>query len=162
MKVIALGATMRGDDGFALALAQQVFASDARIELILAGRPGPGLVDLLDTHAPVLLLDVVVSGHTPGSLHHFALAELPDHARALAQLSSHGFGPAEALELAKALGRTLPRGEFIGIEGARFDLGQEFSPDLLAARARFEALIRARADTLLDAEPQEQPCTSPV
>lgn len=157
MKVIALGSAMRSDDAIMLALAERMFADDPRVELILAGRPGPGLVDLLDTDEPVLLLDVVVSARPPGTIHRFTLAELPDHARALTQLSSHGFGPAEALELARALGRSMPRGEFIGIEGARFDLGREPSPELAAQLAELTALIEERVAALA-----ENPCTNPA
>ncbi|MFV8750262.1 hydrogenase maturation protease [Nannocystaceae bacterium ST9] len=142
MRVIALGSAMRGDDGFMLALAERMFAGDPSVALVLAGRPGAGLLDLLDTDDRVLLLDVVVSGRAPGTLHHFTLAELPEHAKALAQLSSHGFGPAEALELARALGRRLPEGEFLGIEGGRFELGGEVSPELVASSADLEARVR--------------------
>jgi hydrogenase maturation protease len=154
MRVIALGGAMRGDDALMLDLAERMFAGDPAVELILAGRPGPGLIDLLDTREPVLLLDVVVSGRPPGTLHRFSLAELAEHARALGQLSSHGFGPAEAIELARALGRELPPGEFIGIEGERFELGCELSPAVAARVGELEALIHERCEGAA--------CTSPV
>ena len=54
MRVIALGGAMRSDDALMLELAERMFAGDPSVELILAGRPGPGLIDLLDTREPVL------------------------------------------------------------------------------------------------------------
>lgn len=151
IRVIALGNHDRGDDAFMLALAEQVCAADPRVELIVAGRPGLGLLELLDTPRPVLVLDVVVSGAEPGSLHERALAELP--LRPLASTSSHGQGPAEVLALALALGRVLPRGELLGIEAACFELGQPPSPALLARRDALAARLCERI-AALDVEAQ--------
>jgi hydrogenase maturation protease len=141
VRVIALGSPHGGDDEAALDLAAALRegADAAGLEVIAAGRPGPGLVDLLDVAGPVLLLDVVRSGAAPGTIHELALAGLVDASLAEAQVSSHGFGPAEALRLAAALGRSLPPGRFVGVEGARFDLGAGFSPEVEGARAGFAA-----------------------
>lgn len=156
IRVIALGNPHRGDDAFMLALAEQVCGQDPRVELILAGRPGLGLLELLNTTKPVLLLDVVVSGAEPGTLHELALAELP--LRPLASTSSHGQGPAEVLALALALGRVLPRGELLGIEAGHFELGRAPSPALLARRDTLAERLRERIDAL---DPTSTPCTSP-
>lgn len=164
IRVIALGTALRGDDGFALALAERACAGDPRVELILAGRPGLGLLDLLDTSSPVVLLDVVVSGAEPGTLHRCPLAELPERVRALVDVSSHGQGPAEALSLARALGRELPPGEFVGVEASRFELGQASALALTERLDELAALVRGILDQLEAAppvEPPRAPCTSP-
>ncbi len=158
VRVIALGGDLRGDDEAALHVARQLGAQFGRaaIELVLAGRPGPGLVDLLDTDAPVLLLDVVRSGASAGTLLERRIEDLPQISLTGEPLSSHGFGPAEALALARALGRELPRGVFLGIEGERFELGGGLSPGVAERMVDFLAAARAAVMRLQE---QEQ-CTS--
>lgn len=153
IRVIALGSPHGGDDEVALTLAQTL-AADDDIELVLAGRPGAGLLDLLDTPRPVLLLDVVRSGAPAGTIFDMPLTDLCERALASEQVSSHGFGPAEALRLAAALGRELPRGRFVGIEGAQFELGAEPSAPVCAKLPEFERRARAAI--------RELSCTNPV
>ena len=47
--------------------------------------------------------------------------------------STHAFGVAEAIELARALGRLPASLTVYAIEGDRFDVGQELSPEVEAA-----------------------------
>ena len=129
VRVVALGNATASDDGAALLAAAEV---DPAL-VVPAGRPGPGLLDLLADPTATVLVDVTRSGATPGRIVGFDLADLPDAALAEPQVSSHGFGPAETLRLGRALGRALPRGTFVGIEGARFDPGTELSPEVAAA-----------------------------
>jgi hydrogenase maturation protease len=149
IRVLALGSPHGGDDEVALNLARAL--ADDHIELVLAGRPGAGLVDLLDTALPVLLLDVVRSGAPAGTIVELSLTELRDRALAIDQLSSHGFGPAEAMRLADALGRELPRGRFLGIEGGSFELGAEPSPGVRERLGELERRARAVVAELLAA-----------
>lgn len=150
VRVIALGSPHNGDDELALRAGERLREAlgDEAIELKLAGRPGPGLVDLLSGDDPVLVLDVVRSGAAAGTVHRIELAGLPEAAAAQAQLSSHGFGPAEALKLARALDRPLPAGEFVGIEGARFEPGAAPSPAVVDHFEDFLAAARASVASL--------------
>ncbi|MEZ4380064.1 MAG: hydrogenase maturation protease [Nannocystaceae bacterium] len=150
VRVIALGSPHGGDDEAALELAAALRegADAAALEVIAAGRPGPGLVDLLDVQGPVLLLDVVRSGAAPGTIHELELDALVDASLAQAQVSSHGFGPAEALRLAAALGRALPPGRFVGVEGASFTVGAPRSPAVAAAQRGFTRAARRAIDRL--------------
>lgn len=153
VRVIALGNEAAGDDGAALAAAQIAGRSgdvdvDGDIDVILAGRPGVGLLDLLDTSAPVVLVDVVRTGARPGALVELPLAAIVDRAVASAPASSHGFGPAEVLALAHGLGRALPRGVFLGVEGARFEAGAPPSEGVAIAIPALAAAIRRAAEAL--------------
>ncbi len=161
MRVIALGSPHGGDDEVALTLAGRL--ADTGVELVLAGRPGAGLLELLDVRGPVVLLDVVRSGAAIGTIHELSLSELATRALALEQVSSHGFGPAEALRLAVALGRELPRGRFVGIEGGQFEIGAPPSPELREQLPELERRIRAAiAELVVEAQgSEEQICTSP-
>lgn len=175
VRVIALGSPHGGDDELALELGRalaQLYG--AGIELRLAGRPGPGLVELLATEQPVVLLDVVRSAAAAGTVHRIALAELRRSSLARDQVSSHGFGPGEALALAEALGRPLPRGVFVGVEGEQFELGVAPSAAMRRASEAFMVVARAAIDALANPEPpssaaqdaaqppEDEACTSPV
>jgi hydrogenase maturation protease len=146
-RVVALGNDAAGDDGAALAAAR-IAAEGGDLDVVLAGRPGVGLLDLLDGGAPVVLVDVVRTGGRPGALVEVPLDAILDRAVASAPSSSHGFGPAEALALARSLGRPLPRGIFLGIEGARFEAGAPLGDDVAAAVPALAAAIRRAAGAL--------------
>ncbi len=141
VRVIALGNSMAGDDGAALAAVARLGEDEAGI--VRAGRPGVGLIDLLDGDRPTVLVDVTRSGAPAGSVLRLPLREVPDAVRADPQTSSHGFGPAEALRLARVLGRRMPPGEFVGIEGERYGPGGELSLAVAAAMEVFVVEVRA-------------------
>lgn len=149
VRIIVLGNPHASDDGAALRAADSLRCG----QVIMAGRPGPGLLDLLEGDEPVVLVDVTRSGAGPGTIHRMNLRELCGAALAGPNVSSHGFGPAQALRLGAALGRTLPEGTFVGVEGARFDPGSELTPAVAQALPSLIAAIEDAAHDL------ERPCT---
>ena len=86
------------------------------------------------------MVDAVSSGAEPGTIHRLdALTErLPAE---LSRGSTHAFGLAEAVELARALERLPGRLLVFGIEGKRFDAGAGLSPEV--EQAAVEACGRA-------------------
>ena len=146
MKIIALGNEAAGDDGAALLAVKQVQAKlpiEPELNIIFAGRPGPELLDLLDGEEAVILVDVVTGAGSPGQVITLALDELIDKVSVGRQVSSHGFGPAEVLQLGQALGRALPRGRFIGIEGERFAPGEVLSTAVQSGMDEFVGCVQA-------------------
>ncbi len=147
VRVIALGTSTASDDGAAIAAAQQL-RTMPNVELVIAGRPGARLLDLLDPDMPTLLLEVVELGAACGNLLEVPLSELAHASVDAKPIASHGPGAAEALAIAHAQGRELPRGIFLGIGGRQFELGGDRSPEVeqaiedlvMAARGAIEAL----------------------
>lgn len=139
-RVIVLGNEAAGDDGAAL-VAAQIAGAGGDLGIVFAGRPGVDLLDLLDAGGPVVLVDVVRTGAPAGALVELPLEAILDRALASAPTSSHGFGPAETLALARSLGRALPRGVFLGIEGARFEAGAPLTEGVRAAVPALAAAI---------------------
>lgn len=88
---------------------------------------GVGLFDGWQETDRVLLIDGIHSGAPPGTLHEFDLCcqLLPTH---LVTCSSHTFGVAQVVELARTLERLPAVLRFYGIEGACFDVGTRLSP----------------------------------
>ncbi len=149
MKIIALGNKNAGDDGAALLAASRLSAKAQKGEMtgqpctsgeptiLYAGRVGTGLLDLLDSAEPVILLDVITGTGRPGNIVRQSFDELINNVAVGKQVSSHGFGPAEVLKLGHALGRSLPEGCFIGIEGEQFETGGALSISVNAAMGAF-------------------------
>jgi hydrogenase maturation protease len=137
VRVVVLGSPHGGDDEAALLAADGL---PDGLEVVRAGRPGAGLLDLLEGGAPTVLVDVVRASPA-GRVVTCPLADLPDAAHASPHLSSHGFGAGEALRLGRVLGRALPPGVFVGITGERFGVGEAPSPEVTAALDALRAAI---------------------
>jgi hydrogenase maturation protease len=124
--VIGLGNAFRGDDGAGLAVARAL-GDDPRV-IVHEGEP----IDLLDRWedaGEVIVVDAARSGAAPGTVHRLdGLAE-----PVAAQGSTHAFGLAETLALARTLGRAPERVTVYGIEGERFAAGEELSPAVARA-----------------------------
>jgi hydrogenase maturation protease len=148
VRVVALGNDAAGDDGAAIVAARRLADE---VDVVVAGRPGAGLLDLLDAGTPVVLVDVTRSGADVGHIVRMPLAAVADAAVAEAQMSSHGFGPAETLRLGRVLGRALPPGFFVGIEGGDFGSGMQLSDPIESAIDDFVTAIRS---AVRDAEAQ--------
>jgi hydrogenase maturation protease len=77
---------------------------------------GLDLLELFDRADIILFVDAVLSGAPPGTLHLVPLPSRDVVPRALGAVSSHGWGLDEALRLALALGRRVPRLMLLGVE----------------------------------------------
>jgi hydrogenase maturation protease len=141
IRVVALGSELAGDDAAALEAVRALGPLDGA-EVVLAGRPGPSLLEHLEG-AFVVLVDVVRRGLAPGEITTIDLAALGVRGLSSGSLTSHDLGPVEALRLAAALGRPAPRGLFVGVGGRSFGRGAAPSEATAQAQPRFRAAIRA-------------------
>jgi len=86
-------------------------------------------MDIWQSYNHVILVDAVQSGSDPGTIHRIdANAEkVPTD---FFHYSTHAFGVAEAVEMARTLGE-LPKHVLIyGIEGKDFEIGKEISAEI--------------------------------
>ena len=99
------------------------------------------LMDAWEGAEAVWLVDAVSSGAKAGVVHRVDVSTeaLP---AGLFRASTHHFGLADAVELARALGRLPPHTIVYGIEGARFTAGGELTPEVSAAVPEVAASIR--------------------
>lgn len=93
---------------------------------------GLALIESWSGAESVLLIDAVVTGAAPGSISVWDARTAPV-ARDAFRASTHSFGVAEAVELARALGRLPASLRIYGIEGRNFEQGSEPAPEVLAA-----------------------------
>lgn len=121
--VIGVGNRWRRDDaaGFEVIAALRNKVGDSVVLVESDGEP-TRLLDAFEMAPKVVMIDAVVAGATPGTIHRFTDETLPDR-MGIGQ-SSHLVGLIGTIELGKLLGR-LPSGlTLIGIEATDFDNGE--------------------------------------
>ena len=144
--MICVGNALRGDDAVGLAVARQLAgALPDGVELLEHEGEPTALIDVLDGADAVWLVDAVSSGAPAGTVHRLdaGVAELPVE---LFRGSTHHVGLAEAVELARVLGRLPKRTVVFGIESASFELGAALSPAVAAASEHVAAAVREEVE----------------
>jgi hydrogenase maturation protease len=141
--VLGVGNADRGDDAAGPAVAQHLQSLlPAGVEVITHSGEATALVAQMEGATSAFLIDACASGAPPGTIHRFdvSAAPMPDIALGL---STHGFGLATAVELARALGQ-LPRLCIVyAIEGVLFETGTPLSPPVAATVAEVACRLRA-------------------
>lgn len=160
--VIGIGNRLRGDDGVGPQVAELVRARHG--DTIDTATAEGDLSDLAFRWRPdqaVVLIDAMASGRPPGTIEVLDIPitpGIPDTPsdgtawpiRADRPLSSHGVGLADAIALARAMGR-LPRSlHIVAIEGQTFGHGLPLSEAVLAAAG-------TAADRIADVVPRGAP-----
>jgi hydrogenase maturation protease len=145
--VIGVGNDLRGDDAAGLLVARKlrgICGDDLRV-VECEGEP-VGLLDMWQGCELTIIVDATQSGAAPGTIRRIAAhsGPLPP---GLAGTSTHLLGVAEAVELARALGRLPARTIVYGIEGATFDTGAPLSEVVQAAVERVAAAISRELET---------------
>lgn len=142
--VVGVGAPDRGDDAVGPAVVREVaglLAEAARppgsreAECVEREEPS-ALLDLWHGVGLCVVVDAVVAGAVPGTLHELTtgagLPPLPERGHVA---GTHDLGLGAAVELARALGRLPGRVVVVGVEAASFDHGAPLHPDVAAAVA---------------------------
>ena len=122
--IVGCGNSLAGDDSAGIEIVRRLSElGDCGCDLRAETAPGVELLDIFPLADVILFVDAVISGGVPSTLY---LAPLPSkdlQPRALSSLSGHGWGLAETLELAHALGRAIPRLFLLGIEAGTLAQG---------------------------------------
>lgn len=145
--IIGIGNRYRGDDAFGCIVAAEVAGMvPAGVACIEHDGEPAALMDCWQGAGRVLLIDAVCSGAPAGEIFRFNLAR-EILSEEFDQCSTHAFGLAQAVELARALHRLPPEISFIGVEGQCFDAGAALSPPLLQAKDAVIAEIMRAYET---------------
>jgi hydrogenase maturation protease len=139
--VLGIGNQDRGDDAVGFVVASLLRSSAVPdVPVVPLQGEASGIVAALESADSAWLVDAARSGAAPGTIHRIDCAT--DRIPPCGSVSSHDFGLAEAIELARALG-TLPRQCILyAIEAADFTLGAPLSPDVAAAAHTVAERIR--------------------
>jgi len=129
--VIGVGNRWRRDDAAGLEVIEALRGRVGNSVVLVESDGEPTrLLDAFELSAKVIMVDAVVTGADPGTVHRFTDAELPNQ-MGIGQ-SSHLVQLVETIELGKLLDK-LPNGLIlIGIEATDFDNGEGMT-DVVAA-----------------------------
>jgi hydrogenase maturation protease len=138
MLILGCGNPNRSDDAAGVLVVRRLQ------ELGIGAREFTGdplaLIEAWNGAREVILIDTVVSGAAPGTVTVWDAAKAPLPPGRFC-CSTHAFGVAEAVEIARALGRLPPKLVIYGIEGSRFDVGGSLSAEVAAAVERLAGEI---------------------
>jgi hydrogenase maturation protease len=140
--VAGLGNPWRGDDGVGLVVVERLRGRlPDTVEVVTIVDEPTRLLDAFDADAVVIADAVAVDEPRPGTVHRIdAVHEaLPERFGS----STHHFGLADTVELARSLGRLPASLVVYGIEGARFDAGEGLDPRVEAAAEEVATRISA-------------------
>jgi hydrogenase maturation protease len=130
--VVGVGNGFRRDDGVGLVVAERVRAQSSRVEVVSCEQEPSRLLDAWAGADVALVVDAVSSGAEPGTVHRFDAAGQAVPSKVF-RGSTHAFGVAEVIELARALERLPERVLVYGVEGSEFAAGEGLSPAVAAA-----------------------------
>ena len=138
--IIGIGTIDRGDDAAGVLVARRL--RELGIDAADHSRDGLSLLEAWRGHDDIILIDAVITGAPPGTITRWDgvdAAVLPDPVRA----TTHAFGVAEAIKLARALGLMPERLTIYGIEAAKFEIGSVVTPEVAAAVEKLAGTILA-------------------
>lgn len=129
-RVIGVGNIFRGDDAVGILVAQRFAKLDLPgVEVLERSGEGTALMEAMNAYDTVYLVDAMKSGVSPGEI-----LRLEAHNTSLpAQFSAsstHAFGVAEAIEMARLMGKLPLKLIVYGIEGLQYETGQALSPEV--------------------------------
>jgi hydrogenase maturation protease len=131
--LIGIGNEFRSDDALGILVARELRRRyHGSLRIVEQGGEGAALLEAFGDSSAALLIDAVTSRDLPGTVLRLDLS----HAGVPATMtcaSTHAFGVAEAIELARALGRLPKKVILYGITGESFDPGKGLSDPLVRA-----------------------------
>jgi hydrogenase maturation protease len=144
--VIGVGNDLRGDDGAGLLVARKLAGTCGDVRVVECEGEPVAMLDLWGGCERAIIVDATQSGGAPGTIRRIAAraGPLPP---GLAGTSTHLLGVADAVELARALGRLPATTIVYGIEGASFETGAGVSEVVEVAAERVAAAIRRELET---------------
>ncbi|MCS7197076.1 MAG: hydrogenase maturation protease [Candidatus Bipolaricaulota bacterium] len=144
--IIGVGNEYRHDDGVGLVVARALREKNLDgLEILEMSGEGAALIEAFQNAERVIVVDAVCSGATPGTIFRFEAhhQQIPTK---FFRYSTHNFGLAEAIELARSLGQ-LPKELIVyGIEGKDFSLGEGLSVEV--AHAAHEVVHRIEKELM--------------
>ena len=140
--VVGVGNELRGDDAVGLEVVRQLgLAPDGPARVVECEGEPVGMLDAWEGCDRAILVDAIQSGAEPGTVRRLEAhaGPLPPE---LQRASTHLLGVADAVELARALGRLPEQTIVYGIEAESFATGAALSSAVAAAVPLVVASIR--------------------
>ncbi len=139
--VIGVGNEFRGDDAVGLHVARRVREMcGMHVQVEECSGDGTSLMALWEGFSRVILVDASASGAPPGQVTQLDGEEVARSAGAFRD-STHAFGVAEALAMARTLKHCPRTVTLYGIEGQNYQYGTALSPEVARAADEVARLL---------------------
>ncbi len=146
--VLGVGNELRGDDAAGVEVARRLRRAGAvGIDVEEEQNDPTALIERWRERAELVIVDAAALG-APGEIRRFDASRHPLPARLGGSSSTHAVGLAEAIELARALGRLPVQVIVYTVDGARFEAGAELSAEVAAALPGLTERVLAEARRL--------------
>ena len=141
--IIGVGNQFRSDDSVGLLVAREVASLNLpHVKVIEHSGEGASLMETWYGFQTVIIIDAVVSGAEAGTIH-ILDAHQQNIPSEFFHYSSHAFGLAEAVELARMLNKLPAHLKIFGVEGINFDFGESLSPKVQESIPRLVEMIKS-------------------
>jgi len=141
IRVIGVGNTFRGDDAAGIMVARRLADLDfPGIEILEHSGEGSALMEAMKSCETLFMIDAMQPGSSPGKILRFEAQDQPLSAN-FSATSTHAFGVAEAIEMARLLDELPARLIVYGIEGKNYKIGQNLSPEVEQAIQKMVDII---------------------
>ncbi len=148
--IIGIGTELYGDDAAGLAVIRSLRSIELPplVKIVEFSGDGASLINLWEDEVRVILIDCVSAQTLPGTVVAIDLLHgtLPPHWRP----STHSFGLAEAVGLARVMGRLPSSLTLYGIQGRTHEHGHGLSPEVRVAVEKVAAMIELELLTALE------------
>jgi hydrogenase maturation protease len=151
--VIGIGNTDRGDDGAGIQVARRLRARGHQNALVRECEGSAScLLECWQGRARVILVDAASGAGRPGTVHRYEAHRQP-LPTGLLRASTHSWGVAEAIEIARVLGQLPPQVVVYAIEGKTFGPGGDLSPRIQKAVERVGERILSELERTIECKP---------
>jgi hydrogenase maturation protease len=138
--VIGIGNTLRGDDGCGPLVVRLLQRRLNRCRFYSVTENTLSIIDLWDSRSHVYLIDAIVSGNEPGTIHRIDLSGNIAEIRTPV-VSGHTVSPIDALRFAELLSQKPERCILYAIEAKSFRMGSSISSVIKRASYRVASRI---------------------
>ncbi|HEY3251205.1 MAG TPA: hydrogenase maturation protease [Ignavibacteria bacterium] len=140
--IIGIGNDYRSDDAAGLIAVRKLKKLPLNnVDVIESNGDGAGLIDSWAGRNKVILIDAVLSGAAPGTIHRLE-AESSSLPSDFYKFSTHLFSIPQAIYLSASLGRLPENLVIFGIEGASFKAADGLSEEVEEAINNIEQLVQ--------------------
>jgi len=139
--LIGVGNEFRNDDALGILVAREIRRRNIPgVAVVERSGEGTALMEAWASAAQIIIVDAIFPAKSPGEIHRLDAVqeEIP---RGFFHYSSHTFGVAEAVAMAKQLGTLPARLILYGIEGKEFGEGVGLSDQVLRSIPALIAMI---------------------
>ena len=124
--ILGIGNAYRGDDRAGIEVVRRLGRQLPMVDLREVTGDGAEIIDAMAGYERAVVIDASRSGGRPGTVTEFDVSRDRLPVRYFSY-STHAFGLAEAIEVARAIGRIPSRLTVFAIEGERFEAGEPLS-----------------------------------